>query len=82
MPSPQIKTEIVPVRGGFRITLSTDKFARGVYLSAPANNGFFTENYFNLIPGQQVEVKFRAGAAIPLSAFRDSFKVRSMVDAF
>ena len=82
VPRPQMKSDIVPVRGGFRITLSTDKFARAVYLSAPANNGFFTENYFNLIPGKQVEVKFRTGAPISLSAFRDSFKVRSMVDAF
>jgi len=70
------------VRGGFQVSLSADKFARAVYLSAPGSVGSFTDNYFDLIPGQQVEVKFRAGAPIALSAFRNSFKVQSMADAF
>jgi beta-mannosidase len=82
VPRPQIKTDIVPVRGGFQVSLSADKFARAVYLSAPGSVGSFTDNYFDLIPGQQVEVTFRAGAPIALSAFRNSFKVQSMADAF
>ena len=35
LPRPQIETEVAPVRGGFRLTLSADKFARAVYLSSP-----------------------------------------------
>ena len=81
-PRPQIKTDIVPGRGGFNVTLSADKFARAVYLSAPGSVGSFTDNYFDLIPGQQVEVKFRAGARVTLSDFRSRLKVRSMADAF
>ena len=57
VPRPQIKTDIVPVRGGFKVTLSTDRFARAVYLSAPNSVGFFADNYFDLIPGQKVEVE-------------------------
>ena len=79
---PQIRTGIVPVRGGFNITLTTDRFARAVYLSAPDSVGFFADNYFDLIPGQEVEVKFRSGTPLAPSAFRNSLKVRSMADAF
>ena len=82
VPRPQIKTDIVPVRGGFRIILSTDRFARAVYLSAPNSVGFFADNYFDLIPGEKVEVEFRTGAPIALSAFQSSLKVRSLADAF
>ena len=57
VPRPQIKTDIVPVRGGFKVTLSTDKFARAVYLSAPNSVGFFADNYFDLIPGQESRSK-------------------------
>jgi beta-mannosidase len=72
----------VPVRGGFKVTLSADKFARAVFLSAPDYNGFFTDNYFDLIPGRTVDVVFRPSAAIELSDFRSKLKIRTMADAF
>lgn len=79
---PQITTEVVPVRGGFKVTLSADKFARAVYLSTPNHNGFFTDNYFDLIPGRKVEIVFSSSAAIKLSDFRSKLKIRTMQDAF
>ena len=82
LPPSQVKTEVLPVRGGFNVTLSADKFARAVYLSTPNLNGFFTDNYFDLIPGQTVEVQFRTGAPIPLRDFRNQLKIRTMADAF
>jgi beta-mannosidase len=82
LPRPQINFDIVPVRSGFKVTLSADKFARAVYLSVPDYAGFFADNYFDLIPGQKVEVQFRTGAAIRLSDFRSKFKIRTMADAF
>ncbi len=81
LPGSQIETDVVPVRGGFKITLAADKFARAVYLSSP-NPGFFADNYFDLIPGRKVEVVFRPAAAIGLSDFRRELKVRTMKDAF
>ncbi len=82
LPQPQIQTEVKPLRGGFRITLSADKFARAVYLSVPDNPGFFEDNYFDLIPGEKVEVEFRTGAAIGLREFRNRLKIRTMTDSF
>jgi hypothetical protein len=51
-------------------------------LSAPNYAGFFRDNYFDLIPGQKVEVQFRTRAGIRLSDFRNKLKVRTMADAF
>jgi beta-mannosidase len=82
LPRPQIETDVVAVRGGFKITLSADKFARAVYLSSPNYAGFFADNYFDLIPGRKVEVVFRPGVATGLGAFRDQLKIRTMQDAF
>jgi beta-mannosidase len=70
------------VRGGLKISVSADKFARAVYLSAPNYAGFFADNYFDLIPGRKVEVQFRTTSAVPLSDFRKQLKIRSMTDAF
>jgi len=84
LPRPQIKTDVVPVRGGLKVTLSADKFARAVYLSAPApaSTGFFVDNYFDLIPGRKVEVEYRTAAKISPATLRNKLKIRSMADAF
>ena len=82
LPRPQIKTDIVPVRGGFKVTLSSGTLARAVYLSVPDYAGSFADNYFDLIPGQEVDVEFRTNAAIPINDFRSKLKVRTLADAF
>jgi beta-mannosidase len=82
LPRPQVAAEVAPTRGGFKLTLSSDKLARAVYLSAPGLKGSFVDNYFNLIPGRQVKIEFRASARISLSEFRSRLKIRTLADAF
>jgi beta-mannosidase len=82
LPRPQISAAAVRTRAGFRITLSSDKLARAVYLSAPNYGGFFVDNYFDLIPGRKVEVEFRTRGATTLADFRKHLTLRSLADAF
>jgi beta-mannosidase len=82
IPAPQIAWDVVPTRGGFKIALTSDKFAKAVYLSLPNVDGFFSDNYFDLLPGQKMEVEFRSRAALTLNDFRNRIKVRSLRDAF
>jgi beta-mannosidase len=78
---PNIKTEITPSANGFKVALSTDKFAKDVYLSG-FTESFFSDNYFNLIPGKKVEIEFRTSEKMSLDEFRRKLKLRSLVDAF
>ncbi|MEP6819426.1 MAG: glycoside hydrolase family 2 protein [bacterium] len=82
LPQPEISAGAVRTRGGFTITLSSDRLARAVYLSAPHYAGFFVDNYFDLIPGRKVEVKYRIGSAVALADFQKDLNVRSLADAF
>ena len=82
LPRPEISTQVVATRGGFKLTLSSDKLARAVYLSAPGYRGSFRDNYFDLIPGRPVEVDFHTTEPIKLSEFRDRLKIRTLQDAF
>ena len=82
MPKPTISTEVTKTRDGFKISLVSDKFARAVYLSATDSDGFFSDNYFDLLPGKKVEVEFRTRAPLAPTDFRNRLKIRSMVDAF
>jgi beta-mannosidase len=82
LPRPQISAEAVRTRAGFRITLSSDKLARAVYLSAPDYTGFFVDNYFDLIPGRKVEVEFRTGGAANLADFQKRLTIRYFLMLF
>ncbi|MCM3901497.1 MAG: hypothetical protein ND866_07305 [Pyrinomonadaceae bacterium] len=79
---PDITTLITPKQNGFLITLTTNEFARGVYLSLSQGDGFFSDNYFDLVPGRKVELEFTSRQPIKLDQLRRNLKVRSLVDAF
>src|SRR6185369_13821023 len=78
---PNIKTEISPSSDGFNIRLSSDRVARAVNLYA-LTDGFFVDNYFDLVPDQPVEVHYRSERKLSLDEFRNSLKIRSLADAF
>ena len=78
---PAIKTEIASSANGFKIVISTDKLAKSVYLSG-FTEGFFADNYFNLIPGKPMEIEFRIKQKMSVDEFRQKLKVRSLIDAF
>ncbi|MGH9874637.1 MAG: beta-mannosidase [Pyrinomonadaceae bacterium] len=82
LPQSRIKAEAARTREGFRITLSSDKLARAVYLSSPDSQGSFVDNYFDLIPGRKVEVEYRTTNAVKVADFQKGLKIRSLVDAF
>jgi beta-mannosidase len=80
--TPRVNTNVAATRGGFQITLTTDKLARAVYLSAPGSDGSFNDNFFDLIPGRPFVVEFRTQSRAKLEDFRKGLKVRTLADAF
>ena len=79
---PTITPEVTPVRGGFNVKLTTDKFAKAVYLSVAEHDGFFSDNYFNLAPGREISVEFRSRKPITIEQFKERLQIRSVFDAF
>ena len=72
----------MPVRGGFSVKLSTDKFAKTIYLAVSERDGFFSDNYFNLAPGRQMTVEFHSRTPLTLKEFQERLQIRSLFDAF
>jgi beta-mannosidase len=81
LPDPKIGFEVTRTRTGFKINLTSDYFAKGVYLSTKTD-GFFSDNYFDLFPGKPVEVEFKTRLNISLNEFRNQLRTRSLRDAF
>ena len=82
LPQPVVSSDVVATRSGFKLTLSSDKLARAVYVSLPGYKGSFRDNYFDVIPGRPLDVEFHTTEAIKLSEFRDRLQIRSLQDAF
>lgn len=57
--APQISRTITPADDGFDVTLKTDIFARGVFLGLKGIKDFFTDNYFDLLPGEERTIRLR-----------------------
>jgi len=79
---PTINSEVTRTRGGFSVKLTTDKFAKAVYLAVAEKDGFFSDNYFNLAPGKEVTVEFHSRGPLSLEQFKERLQIRSVFDAF
>lgn len=79
-PKTVIQRTVRPVANGYEITLSSDKFARGVFMSIDGIDHFFENNYFNLMPAQTVTVK--AQTTLPQAEFEAQLKIVSLPDAY
>jgi beta-mannosidase len=64
LPAPNIKKTITPMADGYRILLSTDQLAKNVYLDIDEGDGFFRDNFFDLLPAEPVEIEFKCDANI------------------
>ena len=58
-PEAKITTKVVAAEGGVEVTLSTDNFARAVFMAIDGIDNFFADNYFDLRPGQSRTVHVR-----------------------
>jgi beta-mannosidase len=79
-PRAAIEKTIAPVGGGYKITLKSEVFARGVFMSDGDNASFFEDNYFDLLPGVPRVIPVRT--PLPPEAFAKQFTVISLADDY
>ncbi|MDR0688049.1 MAG: glycoside hydrolase family 2 protein [Prevotellaceae bacterium] len=78
-PAVNISRSVRPVVGGFEVNLSSDKFARAVFLSLSGSDYFFEDNYFDILPGQTVCVRVKT--SLPEAEFSRQLRITSMNSA-
>ena len=75
-----ISRSVKPVAGGYEVTVSADRFARGVFLSIEGTGHFFGDNYFDLLPGRSRTVTVTTPA--DEKQFMEQLRIVSLVDAY
>jgi beta-mannosidase len=71
---PQITVSISQAEDSSIITLESDVVAKGVYLQSKNGIGNFSENYFDLFPGEKMTVVYDEDLA------RENLIVKSLLD--
>lgn len=77
-PKPHITCQAKPVAGGYELTLKSDKFARGVFLSIEGIDNFFSDNYFDILPGGQQTIRLTCSLSQP--ELEKQLKIVSLAD--
>ena len=81
LPTPEIKVDVAKIPNGYKLTVASDKLAKAVYLSGKTP-GFFSDNFFNVLPDKPVVIEFQSKANISAEEFKNQLKARSLKDAF
>jgi beta-mannosidase len=79
-PKANIQTTSVASGDGFDVTLESDAFARGVFLSIEGIDNFFSDNYLDLLPHEPVTIHVTTPLDKP--AFDRQLKSVSISDAY
>jgi beta-mannosidase len=75
-----LKVETTGASGSYKVRITSPVLARSVYLSFGDLDVKLSDNYFDLLPGETVEIV--ATSAASLDALRAQLKVVSLTDAF
>ncbi|MEG1748483.1 MAG: glycoside hydrolase family 2 protein [Tannerellaceae bacterium] len=79
-PKANIRTNSVAQGDGFDVTVTSDVFARGVFLSINGIENFFSDNYFDLLPG--VPVTIHVTTPLDKATFDSQLRTESISDAY
>ncbi|MCR4440033.1 MAG: hypothetical protein QHJ34_11405 [bacterium] len=82
LPRPQLSLRCEEGDQHFIVLVGSDVLARHVYLSTAEADGFFSDNFFDVLPGETVRVSFTPRGPLGLEEFKQQLRAVSLVDAF
>jgi beta-mannosidase len=66
----------------YQVTLKSKTLAREVWVSLAEGDGFFGDNFFDLLPGETKVLTFKSEGATSVDKLRKQLVVRTLPDAF
>jgi beta-mannosidase len=80
LPMPQVKQIVEKVQDGYQVTVSSNTLAKNAYLRFEGIDGWFEDNYFDLLPGEERKVLFKTEQVIKRPD--ESLHVRTIRDTY
>ena len=80
LPKSSLHKTIKEVNGEFVLELKADKLIKNLYLSLEEGDGFFTDNYFDILPGETSVIYFKPLKGMEIKTFEKNLKMMQMSD--
>ena len=80
MPKAKLKTVLEETADGLNVTVSSDKYARLVKVESSKSTLPFSDNFFDLLPGQKKTVTIKNDTSISTTELRNSITAYSLSD--
>jgi len=77
-PKATLQTSVKPIKDGFEVSLTSNNFARAVFMSIDGIDNFFENNYFDILPGETITTKVLTG--LSEDDFISQLKIKSLSD--
>lgn len=81
LPQPSITVDIQEEGNKYYLTLTTDALAKNLYLQSQ-EEGHFSDNYFDLLPGEKKIVWFTGKGKTEYLDFKNKLKIISLVNSY
>ncbi|MCC5931742.1 MAG: glycoside hydrolase family 2 protein [Cyclobacteriaceae bacterium] len=80
LPKARLEKSMTQGKDYIEIVLKTDKLIKNLYLSITDRSPYFSDNYFDMLPGSTKTIQVKT--EIPLKDFRDGLKIISLEDTY
>lgn len=80
LPKPAIVKSVKQVGGDIVVAVTSNALVKNLYLSLEAGDGRFSDNYFDILPGETAVVHFRPAGSMTVAAFEKNLKLMHMAD--
>jgi beta-mannosidase len=80
LPKVNINFEVLKHEGKYIVKLNTDNLAKNVYLSVEGYDGNYSDNFFDLLPGEEKSVEFESSQS--MEEVQNSITIRTIRDTY
>ena len=83
LPKPEVKLAVAPgANGALAVSVSAKNIARNVFLASGDVDGFFEDNYFDVLPGETVTVTFRPRTPTTPETLKSALSAITIADTY
>ncbi len=80
LPKPAIVKTVKSAGGDMLVGLRSDRLVKNLYLSLDEDSGKFSDNYFDMLPGETTMVRFKPAKAMTARTFESRLTLMHMAD--
>ncbi len=81
LPAVDPEIQVEKIEGGYRIIISSKHLTKNLSLEYPGVDGYFDQNFFDVLPGEKIETVFETKSVIADQNLKPVFRCLNMINS-